>query len=1139
MPTVWICPDDAHLQAVFSLEPTLAARLLPCKIWDGSDGLFMAPARALTPRWASVAIAVGLKKAVLEIPGSFISATEVWHLFALKKNSGPLFTGNKPLSVLFACSSEEDAASIVANLLELGCDSFRTGLANWQEGDGQPAATPSSEVLVLTEKTPLYALFLALDNPRIRVLTADTQGIFVPAGWQHPLAQGWTVTGGRFLALRALRGWDWFDTGGLEPGSKQWHLLAGGDERVVPQPWARKIGIPLRLEQSTLPVAKPALWRIDSDLCERFLEWASRVPDSQLAHLEWISMGAGAARQFLVRPNLAAATTILPVYSAAYERAHPLEQIHIPVGTRLVPSLRQEKLREVTQMVPGQLSWFDTEPGADHSPVIIRHAMLSDFLPMELCVEYQLRHDTEALCAWEDAVEIVDLEEIIAEPPPQAPMTSSGESRQQEELESPEAKPLPETEKPKVKQARPVIVPAKKNARRNYTEAERAVLQAHEGLAALLDMPGPLHDPARLAHARDLATLFTAAGRPRDAVDALLFAHWSAPLPGESIPSGLVALERASLEAVAGPLATTILSDPWEIRGLDPNPPNVLGAATRWLMMDVATRADASPLPPRWVELLESVESRAPVRHVWLAWMNWRRLTGDVQSLARAHDRLLRRLGNGLQASRDSAEFLSTKMLTGYGSKSEAGLLLTSLLEGFKTNLTLRAGDPTDRLTRSLATGMFAVGAVLAGNPDLSASLWQEAQSSFESEGILGQVLCVAIQERLSKARAGEKCDSCLEVFKPESLGKLDAGVRFSLDQARKQLCFLEPNQSIDPFHHFLKSNPSHQNPLRNLIVAIQDSSPEQAAPAVQAGLNALNTWFATTTRGSDRRSGIEWQMSLQLLLTAQDRMYLVDPETATASLLLSEAFRNEIPADPEKGNPQSRSNQLALMRGMLRAAGPWHLGEGVSAAFLALVGDDLNPGIFQNLLQAGQGRLVGGFLVEMAGRLRAWDMESVGFDLLDALSGLLSDRHSEEHATLRLLLASQLVRRGRLDRVEDLLSRTRATVEQAAKSRAALRGLPLENRSDLARSLTQFALASGQADSTTMMNQVAGMLPSLLLASYAGASAQWHILKVVETLVIGLGAMVSSLDVANGWYEEEEACLRRVIHLQSRAAIQ
>ena len=1137
MAKAWTCENESKLRAVFSLEPKLAKRMVPCRHWRVGPAVWIFPNKSLSQATGNSAIELGFEPHSTDPPENAQAADSPWQLFSLVTAPLPEKLGHEPVRTLFLCPSTAVAADLTARMLELGQDQIHTG------------TLPGGVVALWAAQAPLYVVLTALDLPGTKVLTEQSLGIFAPLMFRHPFLQGLAVPHGDWLLLDAPFGHLWAKSEAFQPIDQQWQVRQAEPLAVTPGSWDQPIEVTLRLEKSSLQAGKECLWRISPELISTFLEWVGHAPDDQICQLEWVSIGEGDRNEFLVRPIIQTATIVLPIQTMAYERAHPLEPVFIPIGTRLSPPLRVDRLRQVAGLSPGMIAWLETDENQPGRLVQSRTLAASSFKPLDNCLEHQLAAAPEALEAWQNAVGFSDLEELVAEPI--AVAVAKAKPKQESATKSTK-QPVEAVEVPPPTVAAPVSAPASKKRKKGSSSAhmERATnphstIIASQALEAWLEIPGSLHEPKRLEKIAELAAIFAEAGRPRDAADALLIQLWSNSPLGKAWSNdgiGLIAAhERVALALKAPTLASAIIKNPMRLLESSEVTGEDRVAAGRWVAMEMASHGSDQVPPSGWSGLLEHLEAWMPVRHAWLAWMNWNRLTGDVQSLAQAHDRLLRRLAQGLEVGRDSPPFLSGRFLRERGGRSDAGRLLTVMREEFFNRLPLREVDQTDRITRALAQALFAAGTLRAGEPAEGASLWESGSAALDREGPLGKVLRMAVDERLGQIRANLPVDQTPRAFSPESTKSLTATDRYRLDNLRKMLSFLEPAQSINPVSHYLAgiTTTSGSNPLRERTVGIQNAPGEQARALLLAGLNDLETLMA----GSGTGQTDEMDLCLQLLQAIQERAGQTTVEIARRSLRLGNLLTRRL-LEGSTSSTREKSLQfcLRLLRGALHAAGPWGLRDEVDKwLHAALEPDGESPGLFALLAQTGQGRLVGALLQEMVGRLRAWDMETAGFALTDGLEKVVGLAGPEDQASLKLILGAQLARRGQTERAGTLVEQSADVISKARESRHPLKGQALEQRLELARGLVMYALESEPAKGIEWIGAASDLLPSLLSFSQgAGNSHVAHarVLKVVETLVLSLHT-ARDIETQSGWCEEEEAALRRVVLSQARAAVE
>lgn len=537
------------------------------------------------------------------------------------------------------------AARALTRLLSLGRDDLSVG----------PVVAPDGRrsLLVRLRRPPMYLLLRARECPDEGVTAFARLGdgdVFVAWGYAHPLA--WAAArrardDGALTLIDAAGRWHTVQPPALRSvyDVTEAHLPEAAPARTMgPGGAVAGLKVPVRLEGG--PSTEPVLWLLDEARLFALEPLVEALTDLDLerlvlARLEGPDGHARYLLQELVRPGVARlATRVSDLAGAAgYTRAAGTDNLYLPVGTRLVPPMRRDKLTALF--------------GLDR-----HHAVLLDQDAEGPCVTAITEAETQPLTAWLDYVLtdrrhllqpmledcVFDWAPLRAEPAPRkAPARPRAPAPPPPPRRAPAPPPQPQVPTPEAPVASLGVDPfAALRAQIRALEAPLAQggatdADAWRTLGLLKRQVGEADDAAACLE----AALFYG-DRDPDTADALVAARSPAPRPDAQPPAlaALVALPRPS-PTDAALLGARVLAGALRPND-DPAPAAVVPAATERLL---------DPTLP---------VSR---RLAWAALSALYRRTGDALGMTRARERLLGGLNlRGLSAELDLPRFARAAM---------------------------------------------------------------------------------------------------------------------------------------------------------------------------------------------------------------------------------------------------------------------------------------------------------------------------------------------------------------------------------------------------------------------------------------------------------------------------------------------
>lgn len=654
-------------------------------------------------------------------------------------------------------SAEEAALALAGEMLRLGCDQQDLLLV------------PSRSLAVLrVAGPPYYTLLRARDGGNVRAFV-PSGGAWVEAGFACPPATSLRTTPGQLLLLPAAGPWTALPDGPWTPLGRQVDFHFTGP---TPEPAAaptRRMTVPLRLGRA--PSRPPGLWISDDpDAIDALLR---ELPEAITSQLEFAVLHSPGRERVLLRTRRAARAGQAPpeLPGTAFAAAESVPGLFLPVGTTIEPPVRSARLRALLHPPEGSVAWVDPAPG----PVHVHFVAADRFAPLEDWVDYLLDRDAVVLEAWVQGVQFqFDTLRVTedATPAPAAPERKPRERRERPEPVAPApATPAPAPAAPRTARPTAIRVDLAPGAAAKAVEAaERAFLA--------LDAPGDAPERGGMWH--ELAVLYGAAGRSRDAGLSWGRAAWADPA---------VTTAFAAAMSANGP-ATALLG---------------LAEPSRDQVRAVAALTLAGQAPR--VGTREWLERHGHVLDLRTWWLAQVALAGDgadrdVLLLARARDRVFGELHQGLPAARELPAFLR---FSGVGTAARLAEPLERIRAQFFTaKRTRHALEAPVALTRVYVDLVFAWGFARLGVVDRAADLRAQAIAQLPPGHDAIHRFCAAgLSARITQAIDGEPVGVPLPPAIAAQLNELPRFDRYKVDRLRQACSILEPQERLDPILGF------------------------------------------------------------------------------------------------------------------------------------------------------------------------------------------------------------------------------------------------------------------------------------------------------------------------------------------------
>ena len=751
--------------------------------------------------------------------------------------------------VLFVLPDGEALCDLAGELLRLGCDrlEWRTG----DEGSLLRAAAP-----------PYYTLVRAMDRTsRVRAYVPSPKGqdrVFVEIGHTHPLARFLRPDPGHVLLVSPSSSND-----GAGPTHAEFTMLRDGafadvytlvDLRVpadtAPPRVLEAVDVPPRLAV-TLRLARaaaveaPTLWVIRENAVTKVERLLASLPEEISRGLLFSPCRVEGETIIILRSRSGTRTATLEIDGEAYRAHASIANLFLPCDATLEPPLRRDRVRDLLAPEADTLVWlrplgrerFQVERAADEA-----------FHPLSEWVEYVIDESAATLVPWVKACTFdfdafVGVDAVAARVRPQR---DDDDDKKPRRAQRAEPDPFPQ----------PVRTPARAAATRTRAQAtlEAAHLDANvaaEELSRLekefLALDVPVDHPSRGQMWQRMAALNASLGRRHDA--ALSWARVVWELPAADVHEAAAPWAEAEQRVVHGASLKTLLA-------LDaPGPGHVPALAAMIIAADGASPAAgarSTPDDPSLRELaqdaslwLDAHDAALDIRTAWLVRIALARLVGgDRLGLARARDRLLARIHDGLSVDRDVPAFLRRAGAGRDAAQVEilAGKLaaLHDRFEATKRKRSATEADP--KLTGAYVRFVVAFGAARLGRREWAMQLRDAATRALPASDALHDILSRAFTARIGHALEGLPAETPLPAELSAQLNALAKLDRYKVDRVRQCSKVLEPQERLDPILAFQRGEADPRGPEFAVLRGLEE--PAAIAEAVAA--------IVTKARSSD-----------------------------------------------------------------------------------------------------------------------------------------------------------------------------------------------------------------------------------------------------------------------------------------------
>ena len=854
----------------------------------------------------------------------------------------PNFTDESGLQtglVLFALPSLEGGSSraqedgsnralvdIAGELLRLGCDrqAYHIQSTSGRKGNVaylRAADPPYFTVASALEKTAGFKAYVPV--------RPGQETVFIELGCEHPLKERIFAPAEQVVLIPRHGPWITIDNG---PWTDIYRLIDFRlpeqelDRRAIPPP--RRLEVPLRLVRASRS-DPPTLWVVKDDAIEHIDRLVHTLPNDVLDRLLFAVAEGEAEPVVIIRARASRrGPPEIDLPGEAYLPLLTIPNLFTPKSGMIEPPLRRDKLRELLAPGEDQVAWLS--PRGDERFQVETIAEQA-FRPLSDWVDYILHAEARSLEPWVQGATF-DFDLFVstgaewAEGPPPAP--------KQEQKKKPTKRRNAQSQKQDTHDAGgdvleldtlPIDEPEDQSKTVDallHPVDQDALAPDQERLAELqkkfLEMDVPLEDPTRRPIWIQMAQLNARLNQGRDAGLCWVSALWEAD--GEEAQ----AISRAWARSEVGELKKAKASIKRAMEVDKPSRGDVRKVVAALASCDLT----GAPTPDQLGDVhqlqvwLDKHDDPLDVRTLWfgrVALAN--RVGGDKLAIARARDRILTRLRNGLSLARDVPTFLR---FIGAGGDEGAVVKLAESLEQLlalygKTKRKPSAIEAQPKLTGAYVKFIFAYGFARLGRADRARTLRDEARAELPQQDKIHGFLTRAYSARIDHALEGLPPETPLPATIAGELNELAKLERYKVDRLRDHSKILETQENIDPFQGYYQGN---KDPRGEEFEKLRGMTDE----ALLAGEIAKLMEVATKAKPEERERLFDGIMDFFPLIpskavghleTVVSHMLGIDPERR--ALLLEEALM----LAGYFGREQLVKTLASELRGVLAQLGP------------------------------------------------------------------------------------------------------------------------------------------------------------------------------------------------------------------------
>jgi hypothetical protein len=764
----------------------------------------------------------------------------------------PDLTSNTP--VLFELPETRQLPEIVGEMLRLAVDrqSFR-----WV----RDSETETGTVLLRVVGPPYYTLLRAIDGEpgrngsAVRAYVEKAPRVWVEVGWDHPLAKGLEPPEGQALLLRPPHEWVYLDDAPFQDiyeilDFKLPHAKVNWEAAEL----KKHLIVPLRLIEADRQ--EPELWVLRQNAMEQLDALVRDAKESLIRRLIFAVGEHDGQTTIVLRVRPSKQPPPALVFDAeAYSKYLKLDNLFVPVGTKIHPALRRDAVRTLLAEDLSWINWLRADP--QRRGGFIPEGLPDEaFRPLQDWVDYVLDHDRETLTHWVQEFRF-DFDPFVC-PEEQAEARKAAIQNQRKEMAANSAEPTLRPSNP------PIVAPVPPNPlepqptvpAKNFSDIEiqppsRLQLELAELEKSFQVIDGPLDDPRRLRFWPDMAAHNAALKHGADAGICWANLLWElldldieladlrkdqderrqsarrerwqqlkkmadefggeTELAWQWVRSEKILVEKRLSLVLLDQMLANDQPAFHEVRGLV--------ACLVWGARDKAAAKVLLQRLPQLQQYLEQNEATVGLRPAWLGWHSLARLSGDALALARVRDRLIERLVNeGYSAERDLPQFL----LTARGQDGDR----VRAVQSHMNRLHILAAEWYEKCEGERAKSVcyvdliFSYGLARLGQAIRSRELLRGAESSIlnakvdskspkHSKNVHG-LLLQAFRFRIEQALQGRPNTGLLPTSFREALDKTlppkadsEMTARYSIDRMIEQSQILERQERFNPYRFY------------------------------------------------------------------------------------------------------------------------------------------------------------------------------------------------------------------------------------------------------------------------------------------------------------------------------------------------
>lgn len=714
---------------------------------------------------------------------------------------------------------KEGFLSLVQQLLRLGCDEMELRFFTDDAG--------LAHCLLRATNPPYYVVLEALDRGTSTVAyrSVDPRGaVFVPLGWDHPLAQDLAAPPGQMVLARAGAPWVRLPEGSWAPLERHLDVVPPEAERWTESEETERLRVELRLARSSR-LRDTDLWVLRRQAEPQLDALLMTLPADVLSKLAFARLKSDGASIIAIRARrLAGAPPALPLADAeTYGSLPRIENLHLPNGATLAPPIRASRLRRILAPDPEELVWAVPLEGGTFR---VERAAESAFRPMSDWVDHVAAADAGVLEGWIANASFLELESFVALDAEwaTAPSEAGPRAKRRERRREPtrETAPAAEATEPRAPSHAPAIALQPGGAPLDPSEAAAEIERLERRFC---ELDAAADDPERIAIWLELAPLYDASGRAAAAALAWTHALWEAP--ADARPG--IAWRWAEASGAGADLPRS------------PSRAEVSAVAAH-LVARGHEGAPFSELEPLG-RALEAHDVLLDCRTLWLVRERLFESSGDPLARVQAQDAVLARLRGGLPVE-EVPGFI--RLWGSDRSATGAIALLTEALD--RTTLIYRdvirersAVESDPELTDGYVELLFAWGYARLGQREradtcvaLADALHRAAELAPEEP--VHRFLRAAFRARVRQAIEGLPIETPLPFDVAALLDGLDRIERYKVDRLREASTILDWTHGLDPFVAYRRAaSPS-------IYAALEDATPEGVAALAAARLEVAST---------------------------------------------------------------------------------------------------------------------------------------------------------------------------------------------------------------------------------------------------------------------------------------------------------